>query len=334
MKTLLSLLVTITAVTCAPHRVEKKSGKLPLAHVSGDPVAALTALKPNQKAWNFNSISNNKINKADKGPIVRQQSSSRSSFSSLVQDIDGNRRKVDKQENQVSRNGELVEKFMHQGESSGKEGGPTHSHGLTEIEVPQLNIHDRVVNKDGQVQTFKLPTKRNAPAIGHVVMEPPSEVGADQQTAEELAAYVLETGDQSSVVQFLQLMIEEGEITEREALVYVETIKNILEEAEREVKKEPVDDIEKIREMVQEKKIEEAEEEEMKKIKALRNMMEGVEKETDENDTILKINDYLESALKEGKLSRNLYNHLKEALIESVVEGLRQDSNSVDYSPY
>jgi len=297
-------------------------------------VAALTALKPHQKPWDLNSITSNKINKDEKGPVVREQSSSSSSFSSLVQDIDGNRRKIENQEKQVSRNGELVEKFMHQGESRAKAGGPTHTHGVTEIEVPQLNLHNRVVDKDGQVQTYKLPTKRNAPTIGRVVMQPPTDVETDTQTAEELAAYILETGDQASVVQFLQLMIEEGEISEREALVYVETIKKILEAAERVEKQEPVDDIEKIREMVQEKKLEEAEEEEMKKIKALRNMMEGVEKETDENETILKINDYLEAALKDGKLSRNLYNHLKEALIESVVEGLRHDANSVDYSSY
>lgn len=258
-----------------------------------------------------------------------------SSNSRILQEINGERKEVEQQSEQVSRDGQLVSKMLHQGNSVSSEGSPAHSKGFTEIEVPALNIHDRIINKDGEVKTVSMPpSKRHAPpALGHMVLDAPEEAEDtdQQQTIEELATFVLETGDQASVVQFLQMMMEEGKMSQEEALVYVDNIKRIVEEASRNEKEEPVNDIEKIREMVQENKIEE---EEGMKVKALRNMLEGIEKENDENDAILKINDYLEGGLKEGKLSRNVYNHLKEALIESVLEGLQQDAPSLDYGAH
>ena len=67
--------------------------------------------------------------------------------------------------------------------------------------------------------------------------------------------------------------------------------------------------------------------------------------------SILKINKFLEEAVKEGKISKGLYNHLKgkvivlccpccqsvifsEALIETVVEGIKKDTNSFDSLDY
>ena len=92
-------------------------------------------------------------------------------------------------------------------------------------------------------------------------------------SAAELAGYVLETGDQDSVVQFLEQMIEEGkvliassqsnyhivstsQISEEEALGYVETIKSYIKEAEK-VSEGSEDEEEKIREILLERKLEE-----------------------------------------------------------------------------
>jgi len=295
-----------------------------VTHETADPVAALTALKP--PMWRLQPATIPKDKKESSFPLVRKMSSSNSR---IMQEINGERKEVERQEEQVSRDGRLVSKVLHRGDAESSEGGPAHSKGFTEIEVPALNIHDRIINKDGQVKTVSVPQskRRAAPALGHMVLDAPEEAEDDdqQQTIEELATYVMETGDQASVVQFLQMMMEEGKMSQEEALIYVDNIKRIVE------KEEPVDDIEKIREMVQENKVEE--EEEMK-VKALRNMLEGIEKENDENDAILKINDYLEGGLKEGKLSRNVYNHLKEALIESVLEGLQQEAPSMDYGAH
>merc|ERR1712127_1106580 len=89
----------------------------------------------------------------------------------------------------------------------------------------------------------------------------------------------------------------------------------------------PRDDVKRIRELVE---AEEREKEErtasmLEKAKTLKAATAGIEREEEEHQLILRINDYIEASLSEGKISRNLYDHLKEALIESVVEGMRAD---------
>eukprot|EP00092_Neocalanus_flemingeri_P000827 GFUD01000880.1.p1 GENE.GFUD01000880.1~~GFUD01000880.1.p1 ORF type:complete len:295 (+),score=109.96 GFUD01000880.1:61-885(+) len=159
------------------------------------------------------------------------------------------------------------------------------------------------------------------------------------RSAAELAGYVLETGDQASVVQLLERMLTEGKISEEEALAYVENIKRYLDEAEK-TSQQPNNEEEKIREILLERHLEEKameqkmEEEEAAKAVFMKNMINAEHKENDENESILKINKFLEEALKEGKISKSLYNHLKEALIESVVEGLEKGTNNMDSLDY
>lgn len=145
----------------------------------------------------------------------------------------------------------------------------------TDIEVPELGIHQHLQN--GPHQTTE----------------------ADPETAAELAGYVLETGDQASVVQFLQMLLKEGKLSEEQALAYVDAIKRDIEVVEE---KELKGEVERA------KAQEQAKEE--------------------------RINDYLEEGLTEGKISKNLYNHLKEGLIESVVDGMREDVSSLSNSDY
>ena len=52
------------------------------------------------------------------------------------------------------------------------------------------------------------------------------------QSAEELAGYILETGDEASVVTLLEDLLKDGQISEEEALIFVETLKSYVEEAE------------------------------------------------------------------------------------------------------
>jgi len=51
-----------------------------------------------------------------------------------------------------------------------------------------------------------------------------------------------------------------------------------------------------------------------------------------EEITFLRINDYLERGLKTGKLSKNTYNLLKEALIQSVLDKLGREEPPFDYA--
>ena len=79
-------------------------------------------------------------------------------------------------------------------------------------------------------------------------------------SAEDLAGYILTTGDQTSVVDLIEGVVNNGKMSEEQALVYVETIKAMLDTAEKEE--------EEIREMLLERKLEEAERED-----ALRNLL-------------------------------------------------------------
>ena len=114
-------------------------------------------------------------------------------------------------------------------------------------------------------------------------------------SAAELAGYVLSTGDQASVVQLLEMMLGEGkvrwswqrlfyftdftfQISEDQALVYVETIKSYIDEAEK-ASEQPDNEEEKIREILLERNLEEAameqrmEEEEAAKTAFIRSMI-------------------------------------------------------------
>merc|ERR1711875_63843 len=64
------------------------------------------------------------------------------------------------------------------------------------------------------------------------------------------------------------------------------------------------------------------EEEEFKKKQKLTQLAKEVEEGEKDNETILRINDFLEEQKKLSKISKNLYMHVKEALIETTVDNL------------
>merc|ERR1711890_141081 len=114
----------------------------------------------------------------------------------------------------------------------------------------------------------------------------------DPETAAELAGYVLETGDQVSVVQFLQMLRKEGKLSEEQALAYVDAIKRDIEVVEAK------DEVERT-------KAEERAKEESLLERAAKEAAEDLKNEKEEDELILRINDYLEQGLAEGKISKN-----------------------------
>merc|ERR1712106_283732 len=306
----LGLLVVVVGINCAPSSSMKESPINAKAHGNAE-VSSLTALKPRTKRWHLDPVSVTKISKKDQDAREPHSVSEVQESHSVFSNLNGNRHGFKQEHEQVNKNGKLISKIFHQQRNDADQGAKPHVEELTEVDIPELDIHDKIINNDGLEREVK--TKRNG-----------ARAALPAHSAAELAGYVLETGDQASVVQFLEKMIQQGEISEEEALVYVETIKSYLEEAE------------KIREILLERKLEESamqqklEEEEEAKAEFMRSLINA---EQTENDSILKINQFLESALKEGKISRSLYNHLKKGLIESVVEGMDHGGN-VDYEQY
>merc|ERR1712203_561421 len=101
-----------------------------------------------------------------------------------------------------------------------------------------------------------------------------------------------------------------------------------------EVVEEKEAEEEMVKEEVQRTKAQEQAKDESLLERAAKEAAEGLKKEKEEDELILRINDYLEEGLAEGKISKNLYNHLKEGLIESVVDGMRADVSSLTNSDF
>merc|ERR1712080_573287 len=113
----------------------------------------------------------------------------------------------------------------------------------------------------------------------------------------------------------------EGKPSEEQALAYVDAIKRDIEVVEAKEEGERT-------------KAEEQAKEESLLERAAKEAAEDLKNEKEEDELILRINDYLEQGLAEGKISKNLYNHLKEGLIEPVVDGMREDVSSLGNSDY
>merc|ERR1712133_293155 len=302
---ILTLAAMVACVASAPFEVQKEQ--------TDANVASLTALKPRPvKKWNLEPTGRGgKVESS--GGLVQQ-------LQKIKQDVGGHRYETKQSINEVTKNGHVVSSLAHAMDSRSGPGEKPHTSSMTEVEIPSLGIHERITSRDDE-----------------------SEKIADPETAAKLAGYVMETGDQGSVVQFLQLLLQEGKMSEEQALAYVETIKKdieLAEERERERQRErlpPRDDLDKIRKLVEAEERAQEERVALEKARSLKEATDSLEKDESEHDIILRINDYLESSLKEGKITKNLYNHLKEALIESVVESLRTDAGglpSMDYLHY
>jgi len=279
---LLALAALVVAAASAPTSPQKEDPGL---------VASLSALKPKPaKKWNIPPL----VPKPSKSVGIVQQ------LHQVSRNINGHQQVQESSQGAVSENGRLVGSVGHKMEASKAPGENPLSSSSTDIEVPDLGIHQHL---------------QNGP---HLTKE------ADPETAAELAGYVLETGDQVSVVQFLQMLLKEGKLSEEQALAYVDAIKRDIELVEE---KEAKDEVERA------KAQEQAKEESLLE-RAAKEAAEGLKKEKEEDELILRINDYLEEGLAEGKISKNLYNHLKEGLIESVVDGMREDVSSLSNSDY
>merc|ERR1711902_416834 len=176
-----------------------------------------------------------------------------------------------------------------------------------------------------------------------------------------LAKYILDTGDIDGVMEFLQGMVRAGKITDKEGMSYVsvlletlkrlksvmppassdsdslslgpslksqetdseqklhrDNIKTISEEQESLTRsKAAIED--KIKDL-ETKKMEE--EEAIKRREMVTKLVNDVEEGERDNETILKINQIIEEDKTRNLISKNLYLHVKEALIETAVENM------------
>jgi len=237
---LFPLLLVIGGLSASPdHSIVKKSGRV--AAGPGGPPYPL---------WHLEPLYVKKL--PSKTEEKRETSSEVQETHSVLTDLNGERNALQQQIEKVSKNGKLLSKVYQQEKESAKSGQKPHFQKLTKIDIPELDIHQQFVDEDEEEETVRANhVKRNA-GLGAVRMP----------SAEDLAEYILTTGDQSSVVDLIEGVVNNGKMSEEQALVYVETIKAMLDSAEKEENE--------IREILLERKLEE---EEAEREEALRNLL-------------------------------------------------------------
>jgi len=245
---LIILSVLTVGALSAPggHNVVKKSGnvpaKFPMWHLEPLYIKKIPASNQEKRSVDSNSVSQ-----------VHQSHS-------VFTNVNGNQNSLTQQMEEVSKNGDLVSKVSQEEKGRAKAGHKPQVEKVTKVDIPQLNIHEQFMNHGGQEVRNNF-VKRN--------------VGLRLPSAEEMAKYILSTGDQQTVVQLIETMVEAGELSEEQALLYVETVKAILDTAEKELEEES------LREMLLERKLEEAameermEEEEAEREAVIRNLIQN-----------------------------------------------------------
>jgi len=224
----------------AAHNVVKKSGNVGAA---GAPPYPLWHLEP-LYVKKLPAKSEEKREAAS--PVSRSEMEE---SHSVFTDINGERNSLQQQIQKVTKNGKLLSQVYEKEKENSKAGLKPRFQKLTKIDIPDLDIHQQYFDND----------EIEAARANHVKRNAGGPVGLRMPSAEELAEYILSTGDQASVVDLIEGVVDNGKMSEEQALVYVETIKAMLDTAEKEE--------DEIRELLQ-RKAEEAEREE-----ALRNLL-------------------------------------------------------------
>ena len=91
----------------------------------------------------------------------------------------------------------MVSKISQEEKGNAKAGHKPHVEKLTKVDIPQLNLHQQFLDHGGQEARTNF-VKRN--------------VGLRLPSAEDMARYILTTGDQQTVVQLIEAMVEAEEV--------------------------------------------------------------------------------------------------------------------------
>jgi len=245
MKLMLLTLLVGAAYSAPGHDIVKKSGnvpprKFPMWHLEPLYVRKIPDNKQEKRSVGSDSESVSEINESH----------------SVYSNVNGKENSFSQQRDQVAKNGELVSNIFHQEKGDKMSGGKPHFEKMTKVDIPEMNIHEQFMDNSQDHDAIRTVQKRM--------------IGLPLPSAEELAKYILTTGDQQTVVQLIEALLEDGELSEEQALVYVDTVKAILVAAEK------VEEEQEIREMLLQEAAEVAQQkEEEQRENALRNLRNG-----------------------------------------------------------
>ena len=118
----------------------------------------------------------------------------------------------------VSKNGQLVSSMSQEEKEDAKPGQKPRHHKMTKLDIPELNIHQQMEdNGEDDVRTNYV--KRNVSvmcSVSYVALDNLiTQAGLQMPTAEDMAEYILSTGDQQTVAQLIEAMVEGGEVSSK-----------------------------------------------------------------------------------------------------------------------
>ena len=123
----------------------------------------------------------------------------------------------------VSKNGKLVSSVSQEEKEDAKAGQKPRHHKMTKLDIPELDIHQQFED-NGEEEEGEAPevsnrvhfVKRNVSVMITVLSALTnliSQAGLEMPTAEDMAEYILSTGDQQTVAQLIEAMVEGGEVS-------------------------------------------------------------------------------------------------------------------------
>lgn len=229
---------------------------------------------------------------------------------------------------------------------------------ITALAGPMKDSKEELTNS---LISLKSPPTEEPPAQRQKRSETNKVVGKEDDisgVALVLSQYIKDTGDLDGVMDFLRTMVSSGKLSEADGLSYIARVINNLEtiktpynhhevepaqalrhliQEENEAREDQEDKIEKINQEQQDlnkskqeielkiKNLEQQKSEEqdlIKKKQLVSNLMKQVEDGEKDNETILTINKLLEEEKNKERISKHLYMHVKEALIQTAVENI------------
>jgi len=358
---ILLLSASLTLGTPAGDRisVKKRANNLPV--ISGDEdVASLQMLKtkkwpryevkqveawgPNNNPFNKNKdVQNNQAENPEKRSQPRSFSDQQSSFSQFS-NFNGNILSKSDQSHQALEDGNLLAAYHRANIEQANQGQqPTHQE-VTELDIPNENIHKKILNKNGQ--TLELNQANNSPLqFGGANQMPPHFMAANQEpagfgaangfqapqfdSANEMEAMLMPSANQNGV-QFespADLAQKRSQDDEDKVRTAEELSKYILQTGDEEGvanyfqqlivegqmdEYEALDYLNLIKSMLTIEKDSEFE-------------LEREEEREREAQLILDFSDYLDLKYQNGEIPSHLYRGLKGKLMESVIEHAAAD---------
>merc|ERR1719397_232225 len=162
-------------------------------------IQSLAALRPRAKKWHLEPLGVTKL-KRNRLPALHSVSQTKE-FHQTLSSVDGDTQGRVEENEQVDQNGKLVSSIYHKERQNQVAGEKPRVEAMTKVDIPDQNIHETIVdNGDESLRAMKRNSMEGEDSI------------LDVEAAAEVAGYILDTGDEGTVVTFLEELLNERKV--------------------------------------------------------------------------------------------------------------------------